>query len=110
MTLPKIPIGTYIGDLAREYIPHGDIVVDAVKTGIQVVRNTDLNLGHVVSDAGQAAIDAAKARVKEDIAQATRDSAAKTVNLASFFPQNDALVPILIGVVLLVLLTRGGRK
>jgi len=100
MGLLKIQPFKLLGEAVEKSIPQGGAIVSTIKTGIQIVKDSKLQLKDIIKDSGQAAIDAAAARVKEGL-QTSQD------NVIGEKIQKAAVPLLLIGVLVFLLIRRG---
>lgn len=102
--LPKIKIKPFkiLGGVVKRVLPGvGDVAVGAVEQGIKIVKGTKIQLKDVTKDSGQAAVDAAAARIREELAQSAAREATPTAQ--------NMLIPLLLGGIVVLLLVRGRR-
>jgi len=65
--VPKIQIGTAIGNYVGANVHGGGTIVKAADTAIDVVKNANLQPGTILVQAGQAGVAAAAASVKQQV-------------------------------------------
>jgi hypothetical protein len=94
--LPSLPIGRYIGDIVSKSGESGSKLVNTARDVIDVVKDAKLQLKPILKDAGEAAVNAAAARVHEGLNQAKNRKIVETLQ--------ESAVPILLGVLLLTLI------
>jgi len=98
MDISKLQPLKELGNYISNNVSGGAAIVGTVKTGIQIVKESKLQLKDILKDSGEAAINAASARISNELNQSQNNVLGEKLK--------NAAIPIIIGVTVLILLMR----
>jgi hypothetical protein len=106
ITLPKIAVGTIIGDYVNKNVPGGAAIVAAVDTTIDVVKDAKLQPGVILTKAGQTGAAAAVASVQSQV-NASVQKSAQSQALAGLTGNSGLVIAVVVLLGFLLLRKRG---